>query len=168
MKICSNCHIEKSLEDFYHDKNKGDGHSYVCKKCDNSRIRKDNRKGRWKVDEVKEYQKEYQSKYYINNKEKYLLMGYKSQDKKHNLDCDLTVQWIIDNITSKPCNYCGNMINIGCDRIDNNKGHTKDNVISCCTICNSARNNNFSVSEMKKIGKVIKQIMEEREVARGN
>lgn len=33
MKTCSKCDVEKSLDDFHADKNKRDGHSYVCKQC---------------------------------------------------------------------------------------------------------------------------------------
>lgn len=51
---------------------------------------------------------------------------------------------------------------IGCDRIDNSKGHTYDNVVPCCYVCNCARNNNFSFDEMKILGKTIKKIMEDR------
>lgn len=35
----------------------------------------------------------------------------------------------------------GNFIYNGLDRIDNNKLHTKDNCVSCCIICNRAKNN---------------------------
>ena len=39
----------------------------------------------------------------------------------------------------KPCVYCGgyNMHSLcGVDRIDNKRGYTKDNCVSCCGICN--------------------------------
>ena len=51
---------------------------------------------------------------------------------------------------------------IGCDRVDNSKGHTKDNVVPCCITCNTVRNRNFSVSEMLRIGSIIRLIKEER------
>lgn len=37
--------------------------------------------------------------------------------------------------------YCGecNWTKLGCDRIDNAKGHTKDNVITACWECNDLR-----------------------------
>lgn len=47
-------------------------------------------------------------------------------------------------------------------RKDNFKGHTYDNVVPCCYICNCARNNNFSFEEMKLLGKTIKKIIENR------
>lgn len=61
-----------------------------------------------------------------------LLSGYRQSDKKHNRgECTLTPQWIVDNIFNKPCHYCGesDWHKIGCDRIDNSKPHTEDNVV---------------------------------------
>ena len=40
----------------------------------------------------------------------------------------------------KPCYYCGDEIKtIGLDRIDNEKGYTKDNIVACCKHCNLAK-----------------------------
>ena len=162
MKKCSTCKIEKELPEFYRNKNNKDGRGYVCKKCDNSRTRIEKRKGRWKLPHVKEYMGKYRKQHYIKNRELYLLKGYKEQDKHKKLIFDLTIDWMKKNITSKPCTYCESIQNIGCDRVDNNIGHTKDNVIPCCTTCNTVRNKNFTVAEMLRIGVVIKNINEER------
>ena len=43
-------------------------------------------------------------------------------------------------------------------RIDNTKGHTKENCVPCCIECNIARGNNFTYEEMKRLGKTIKEI----------
>lgn len=77
-----------------------------------------------------------------------------------NSEVDFDGQWIIDNIFDKGCIYCGetDWRKLGCDRIDNKKGHTKDNVVPCCTRCNKLRSNKFTVDEMKEIGAVIKKI----------
>jgi hypothetical protein len=55
--------------------------------------------------------------------------------------CTLTPEWIVENIFSKPCHYCGKegWELIGCDRIDNSKPHTPDNVVPCCWECNKKR-----------------------------
>jgi hypothetical protein len=98
----------------------------------------------------------------LKNRDKFLLTNYKTKDHQKNLKCDLTLKWLQKHITSQPCIYCGETKNIGCDRISNKKGHTKNNVIPCCKICNYVRNNFFSVSEMKKIGKTIRKIKNER------
>ena len=73
---------------------------------------------------------------------KYLIGGYRRKDKKYNRgECTLTAQWLVDNIFNKPCRYCGesDWRKIGCDRIDNSKPHTIDNVVPCCSECNKKR-----------------------------
>lgn len=65
---------------------------------------------------------------------------------------------MIDNILLKPCIYCGDTHRIGCDRIDNTLGHTKNNVVPCCIECNTARNNYFTYDEMRLLGITISKI----------
>lgn len=88
--------------------------------------------------------------YYVNNLDKRieytktpiarannLLSQYKRIDKGKN-EVDFNAQWIVDNIFSKQCVYCGesDWHKLGCDRKDNSKGHVKDNVVPCCYHCN--------------------------------
>lgn len=51
---------------------------------------------------------------------------------------NLTSQWMVDNIYTKSCVYCGesDWKKLGCNRIDNSKPHTTDNVEPCCKECN--------------------------------
>lgn len=102
---------------------------------------------------------EYNAEYYLKNKEKiteynaeyrstpkgranHLLIGYKQKDKKYNRgECTLTADWIVKNIFSQRCHYCGetDWMKLGCDRIDNTKPHTPDNVVPCCKACNDKK-----------------------------
>lgn len=41
----------------------------------------------------------------------------------------------------KTCDY---------DRIDNTKGHTKDNCVTCCKLCNTTRMDNYTHEEFLK------------------
>ena len=95
--------------------------------------------------------------YYANNKEyfkikhdeysktpmgraSYLLQAYKREDRKRNRgEVDFDAKWIVENIFSKPCAHCGKegWKVIGCNRLDNSKPHTKDNVEPCCFDCNN-------------------------------
>lgn len=68
-----------------------------------------------------------------------LLGGYKKADKFYNRgECTLTPEWIAENIFTKPCVHCGetDWHKIGCNRLDNSKPHTPDNVEPCCHKCN--------------------------------
>ena len=94
-----------------------------------------------------------------------MLGAYRLRDKRKGLDSDLTIGFLRD-VQSKGCFYCGDIEKVGLDRIDNMKGHTQDNVVPCCYVCNCARMDNFSVDEMKKIGSVIREIKESRNANR--
>lgn len=69
----------------------------------------------------------------------YLINSYKRDDKNYNRgECTLTTQWILENIFTKPCHYCGesDWNKLGCDRIDNDLPHTPENCVPCCYACN--------------------------------
>lgn len=91
-----------------------------------------------------------------------LLSSYKLKDYKRNRFFNLDKNWLITNILTSRCIYCGDTENLGCDRIDNELGHTYENVVPCCYSCNCARNNNFTFEEMKAIGKTIANIKRNR------
>lgn len=111
------------------------------------------------VEKNSEKIKEYKKQYYQNNKrkisEKYkeyystklgralkLIGSYKHNDEHFRRgDCTLTAEWVIDNIFAKSCVYCGenDWLKLGCDRIDNDKPHTPENVVPCCAECNRKR-----------------------------
>ena len=68
-----------------------------------------------------------------------LIGNYNQFDKEAKREKgDLTAEWVCDNILFKPCAHCGKegWQIIGCNRIDNSKPHTMDNVEPCCLECN--------------------------------
>ena len=86
---------------------------------------------------ISDYNKNYNTTIY--GRASYLLQGYNRQDMMHGRGKgDLTAQWIVDNIFSKACVHCGKTgwKVIGCNRLDNTKPHTMDNVEPCCEECN--------------------------------
>lgn len=91
-----------------------------------------------------------------------MLSAYKLKDKKKGLDFDLTKEFFEKNIISQACVYCGSTENVGCDRVDNKKGHTIENVIPACYVCNHVRNDHFTIQEMKMLGNTIKKIRHQR------
>lgn len=99
----------------------------------------------------------------IRQKASKMISAYKNKDKTKGLSiCDIDIDWMIENIMLKPCIYCGDTERIGCDRIDNDEGHIKTNVVPCCYECNCARNANFSYKEMRYLGNYIRKIKDKR------
>lgn len=83
--------------------------------------------------------KRYRENHPIRERAHSLVGNYKKEDEKYNRgEGDLTAKWVMKNIMFKPCAHCGkegwNVI--GCNRLDNSKPHTKDNVEPCCQECN--------------------------------
>jgi len=95
--------------------------------------------------------------YYYGNR----VACYKRNDKiKQRTICDFTREELQQKLKS-PCYYCNDKAT-GLDRIDNKKGHTKDNTVPACKDCNIARGNNFSHEEMLILGKTIQTIKNKR------
>ena len=73
-----------------------------------------------------------------------LIRRYNNDDKKRGYDTseNITEQWLIDNIFTGQCAYCGetDWRKLGADRIDNKKPHTPDNIVCACGKCNVERN----------------------------
>lgn len=113
----------------------------------------------------KEKNKEYNKQYYLKNREKELarktdyqkmysktqmgracnqIQTYKYMDIRNGFGevIDFDARWIVENIYTKKCAYCdeSDWRKLGCNRIDNSKPHTKDNVEPCCFHCNCVLN----------------------------
>jgi len=85
-------------------------------------------------------------------KEDRMVRVYRHRDKKANhTPPDFDKYWLLENITSKPCAYCGSTKEVGSDRIDNTQGHTKANIVPCCNTCNRIRINYFSSEDFRKV-----------------
>lgn len=93
---------------------------------------------------------------------------YKRSAKKRNLSYTLTTEQF-DSIVTGLCHYCGDSLTAvvkgqgktsgdflytGIDRVDNSKGYTKKNVVSCCWNCNNMKGKmteNEFITHVKKI-----------------
>jgi len=139
---------------------------YVCKDCDNERRAKrsqDNkdmenaRKLQWY--HVKRYKNTPNFKYYHSIRGRYTRYKYSARIR------DIIFKLRIEDVTSiikKPCKYCGYKSKYynGIDRVDNQKGYTKENCVSCCAYCNRMKSN-YNIKDF--IG-YCKKITEHQEV----
>jgi hypothetical protein len=93
-KICARCTLSKSLSDFYRDKYKKDGRSYVCKKCS-----KDTYKQWLEIGTNKSDKYAYRTAVYVRDKrlrpEKLILASAKQRARLHNLPFNLEVSDIV-------------------------------------------------------------------------
>lgn len=126
-------------------------------------------------DSHKEETKEYNRQYYLKRREEIIAskteynktyaktkMGraqrqyqqYKRMDVRNGFDeaIDFDAKWIVDNIYSKTCTHCGesDWHKLGCNRLDNSKPHTIDNVEPCCFHCNCVLNGKEVLRKAKK------------------
>lgn len=81
-----------------------------------------------------------------------IMNGYKQSEKKRNILFGLTKEQFRDLIF-KACDYCGippstatrnrryngQILYNGIDRVDNSKGYTVENCVTCCETCNRAK-----------------------------
>ena len=146
---CPKCNQEKTIDNFYYRKTQDTYNSY-CKACV-SGVNKGF---------LKKVGKKRRKIYTIEEQAANLIKRYKKFDIGANKQCSLTRNHVIGEL-QKPCHYCGLEAG-GLDRLDNSLGHTDENCVSCCSLCNFTRADRFTVEEMKLIGRVIAEIRKSR------
>ena len=100
----------------------------------------------------------------LTKKYRYTVEGkyaaYKAKAKRKKIHFDLSLDYF-RNFWKKPCYYCGGEIKtIGLDRINNNNGYEKNNIVSCCSICNFMKkdlSNDIFIGHIEKIAKYQKK-----------
>lgn len=146
-KTCRLCKIEKpeTIEFFYKKRN---GYDNRCKLClseySKELYRKDivNQRARsikrWKnlTPEKKEERRVTRRKW--GRSIKGIFNFYKQNARARNKSFELTREQFNDFIY-KNCIYCGEPSK-GIDRVDNSKGYTLENSVSCCGRCNIMKN----------------------------
>lgn len=97
-------------------------------------------------------EKECEYKKSKNGRASNLAHKYRDTDREKGFctDHNVTTEWIVKNIfNGQKCIYCGDSdwSHLGCDRIDNSKPHTPDNVVCACGVCNMERIDRYTVEE---------------------
>lgn len=158
MKICTKCKMEKELNQFYNTKY--NTKTSWCKKCfcDDAIMRQKQNPEKWK-----KYLKDTQTK------PEMIFARKKANAKKEviyfNIIRSEFILWY--NSQKIQCHYCGlkpqdfittqdkhlaKKVNLGLDRINNERGYELDNIVLCCNRCNSIKGEFFTYNEMKIIG----------------
>ena len=78
------------------------------------------------------------------------LKALRSTAKTRGIVVELTVDDVLAIRVGKACHYCGGSLpkwGGGLDRKDSDRGYTRDNVVPCCSDCNTAKASFFSHDE---------------------
>ncbi len=143
-RTCTICKKEKELEtEFRRQVNGKYGRQSACKPCVQAAILAYRKTPKGKA-KYKEYTKRHREKAgYREAHRRYrespkgLWAVYRLGADKRGLTFDLTVEDFATIFWRKPCTYCGDEIRtLGIDRVDNDQGYTRENVVSCCSTCN--------------------------------
>lgn len=153
-QICRVCKQSKNIQNFSRDKRAKNGHTSICKQCDNNKAKK-------YYDENNESRKEYRRRYREQNLEK-VSKAVKDWYTKHPEKIDeyakKRIQRKLQNglfeiskkelkrLYSSKCFYCGSSEFIQTDHIiPLSKGgrHSIGNLIPACRKCNSSKGSKF-------------------------
>lgn len=115
----------------------------LCRLCHNADVRKRYalRGGRRYTDEQKRQKNAVVRSLRASGvtPERWILNDSRRDDKKYKRDNNLDREFI-RKIIATGCCYCGETsLRMTLDRVDNNRGHTKDNVVPACIRCNYTR-----------------------------
>lgn len=128
---CETCGTEDFQVNFPCQRRK-DGSLYFRKYCWSCKYSKHD-KGKHLNERVKEYQRSYARANRLDLRYK----AYRNVDRTKYSACGLTIERDdAVRLMQLPCFYCEASPSHGLDRIDNARGHSRDNVRPCCEKCN--------------------------------
>lgn len=137
-KICTQCKLEKSLEQFFKNASRKDGYDSQCKDCAKKYAQSSAGKERQKKFNASSKGKAKAKRFFSSTRGRYA--NLKNSAKTRNIDISITLEEYIP-IIDNPCYYCNDYFDktpygYGLDRIDNNIGYHINNVVHCCGTCN--------------------------------
>jgi hypothetical protein len=144
MRKCIKCKCEQSLNWY---------RGPLCAKCYRKRWARNN------SDKTKKYRSTWKNRHPEKERARHLKPKSRFTSAKNSAATRGKI-WNItfedfEKLILQPCYYCNNEIGSGdnygsgLDRINNSIDYESSNVISCCKICNSTRNNYFTIEEAK-------------------
>jgi len=141
MKTCHKCGLGEPQVTFQWVRNTGKP-AYQrnwCLDCEAARSREQRKTPRGQAEQQRRSAKRKADRAACIGVERFILKDSRKSDRKYGRENNLTKEFIADEI-SKGCSYCGDSeIRMTLDRIDNDQGHTQDNVVSACIRCNYTR-----------------------------
>ncbi len=162
--ICTICNVDKELKDYYLT-NDGIRKCNFCKKCQNLKYKQQRNKYR---NENKDKAKVWAKKSYINNSEQRLFRNARYRARISGMEFNITVE---DIKIPEFCPILGIEIYTGegrtghgasVDRIDNNKGYIKGNVMIISDRANKLKAD-ASPEELKKIYEFYYKLMNKKD-----
>lgn len=153
-KTCNKCGLTKDSSEFSFNKRRKDKLENKCRACI-SLFHKEQYKKHKKYYTTKAKQQHDENKkrgrerhYTVDSRFSYAKSRATKNGKGWHLSLD-----DYQKLITQSCHYCSNCLapkkasGVGLDRIDNTKGYQLDNVLPCCGVCNSIRNDYLSVKE---------------------
>lgn len=131
-KICKACQVLKSASSFH--KNGSRGRHNICSVCRNLKR--------------KNWDKSWQ------NTPGRICKNYERSAIRRGLEFSLSEQDFESN-KKLICEYCGTLLDKPrFDRVDNENGYCKENIVPCCTLCNFLKNDLHKDLFLNQISKI--------------
>ena len=177
---CKKCGLEKQPNQFVKNKQCKKGYAGTCKKCSNLYLKKwkqehsselsKKRRERYAETEgleVKKRERKRKQLYPLRVRCQLLRSGMRDRSKIKNIEFDnklFTVKYLMGRLSENSnCECCGKKLDIdfkkdkkfndnspSMDRVNSNKGYTKDNVAILCWRCNKHKQDS-TAKELRKI-----------------
>ena len=88
------------------------------------------------------------------NNPKRIFKNYKRSAEKRGLEFNLS-ESDFENNKRLACEYCGSLLDKArFDRVDNQNGYCKENIVPCCTLCNFLKNDLHKDLFLEQISKI--------------
>jgi hypothetical protein len=133
MKVCSNCEIEKDIEEFHNDKSRADSKTYVCKECECYRSKNYYENNKEKRSKQK---KGYSRKRYLRNRKDWTVWlrenNHATCESCHYSKCLAAIEFHHTDPTEKKFTV-GTFMRRKCN--NKNKKTVKEEISKCKVLC---------------------------------